>query len=100
MVDKGKVWFVGIRIVDRTPVKEFTKRVSDILTKNGFDTIGSGNLIRSSRVMINIIASNVPNEVIRRKELDKLFDSNHFDEAMNYILEKEKRYGIKRIEEI
>lgn len=92
MLDEGKVWYVGIRIVDRTPAKEFTKRVSDILTKNGFDTIGSGNLIRSSRVMVYIITSNVSNEVIRRKEPDKLFDSNHFDEAMNYILEKERVY--------
>lgn len=90
MVDKGKVWFVGIRIADRTPAKEFTKRVSDILNKNGFDTIGSGNLIRSSRVMVDIISSNVSDKVIKHKELDKLFDSNHFDEAMDYILEREK----------
>lgn len=92
MVNKGKVWFVGIRIVDRTPAKEFAKKVSDILNKNGFDTIGSGNLIRSGRVMIDIIASNVSNEVITHKGLDKLFDSNHFDEAMDYILEKERMY--------
>lgn len=91
-MDRGKVWLIGIRIVDRTPAKEFTKRVSDILTKNGIDSIGSGNLIRSSRAMIDIIASNVSDDVIRRKELDKLFDSNHFDEAMNYILEKERMY--------
>lgn len=92
MVDEGKVWFVGIRIVDRTPAKEFTKKVSDILNKNGFNTIGSGNLIRSRRVMINIITSNVSDKVINHKELDKLFDSNHFDEAMDYILEKERMY--------
>lgn len=91
-MDKGKVWFVGIRIVDRTPAKVFAKRVSDILTKSGIDTIGSGNLIRSGRVMIDIIVSNVSDDVIRRKELDKLFDSNHFDEAINYILEKERMY--------
>lgn len=92
MTNEGKVWFVGIRIVDRTPAKEFAKRVSDILNKNGFDTIGSGNLIRSSRVMVDIISSNVSNEVIKRKEFDKLFDSNHFDDAINYILEKERMY--------
>ena len=92
MTDKGKVWFVGIRIVDRTPAKVFVKRVSDILTDNGIEHIGSGNLVRSSRVMIDIISSNVSNEVIKRKEFDKLFDSNHIDDVINYILEKERMY--------
>lgn len=92
MTDKGKVWFVGIRIADRTPAKVFVKRVSDILTDNGIKYIGSGNLVRSSRVMICIISSNVSNEVIKRKEFDKLFDSNHIDDVINYILEKERMY--------
>lgn len=92
MTNEGKVWFVGIRIVDRTPAKEFVKRVSDILNKNGFDTTVYGNLIRSSRVMVDMISSNVSDKVIKHKELDKLFDSNHFDEAMDYILEKERMY--------
>lgn len=91
-MDRGKVWLIGIRIVDRTPAKVFVKRVSDILTDNGIEHIGSRNLVRSSRVMIDIISSNVSNEVIKRKEFDKLFDSNHIDDAINYILEKERMY--------
>lgn len=91
-MDKGKVWFVGIRIVDRTPAKVFAKRVSDILTDNGIEYIGSGNLVRSSRVMVYIITSNVSDKVVKHKELDKLFDSIHFDEAINYILEKERMH--------
>lgn len=87
MSDKGKVWFVGIRIVDRTPVKEVCQRVSDILINNGFDVISSENLIRSSNVMVDIISSNVSYDVIKHKELDVIFNSNHFDDAMNYILE-------------
>lgn len=92
-MSEGKVWYIGIRITDRTPAKVFVKRISDILTDNGFDIISSGTLVRSSRVMIWIISSNVSRDVIEHKELDKLFDTNHFDEAMDYILRKEKRYG-------
>ena len=92
MMDKGKVWFVGIHIVDRTPVKEFTKRVSDILNDNDITHIISKNLVRTSRVMVNIISSNTSFDVIKRKELDKVFDSNHFDDVMNYILERERMY--------
>ncbi len=91
-MDRGKVWFVGIHIVDRTPVKEFTKRVSDILNDNDITHIISKNLVRTSRVMVNIISSNTSFDVIKRKELDKVFDSNHFDDVMNYILERERMY--------
>lgn len=91
-MDRGKVWFVGIHIVDRTPVKEFTKRVSDILNDNDITHIISKNLVRTSRVIVNIISSNTSFDVIKRKELDKVFDSNHFDDVMNYILERERMY--------